>query len=109
MSASTSKSTSDPFPVKLLADDTRRQCSKEQDFAEEIKKATDGAGVDVIVDFVGQGYFAQNLSSAAKDGRMVMLGLLSGAKTSGPVDLSQLLYKRMRIEGTVSASDYRAD
>lgn len=57
----------------------------------------------MIVDFVGQGYFQQNLASAAKDGRMVMLGLLSGAKTAGPVDLSQLLYKRMRIEGTVSA------
>ena len=80
------------------------RCSKEQDFAEEIKKATDGQGVDVIIDFVGQGYFAQNLSSAAKDGRMVMLGLLSGAKTAGPVDLSQLLYKRMRIEGTVSTA-----
>ena len=92
-----------PF-YRHKAESVPNRCSKEQDFAEEIKKATDGQGVDVIIDFVGQGYFAQNLSSAAKDGRMVMLGLLSGAKTAGPVDLSQLLYKRMRIEGTVSTA-----
>ena len=38
---------------------------------------------------------------AAKDARMVILGLLSGVKTAGPVDLGPILFKRMRIEGTV--------
>jgi hypothetical protein len=33
---------------------------------------------------------------------MVMLGLLSGPKTKDPLDLSQLLYKRLRIEGAFS-------
>lgn len=32
---------------------------------------------------------------------MVMLGLLSGGKVEGGLDLSTILYKRMRIEGTV--------
>lgn len=54
---------------------------KTEDFAEEIKKATDGKGVDVIVDFIGQGYFVRNVSSLALDGRMVLLGVLSGAYT----------------------------
>lgn len=40
-------------------------------------------------------------AGAARDGRMVMLGLLSGPKTQNPVDLSMLLFKRLRIEGTV--------
>lgn len=30
---------------------------------------------------------------------MVLLGLMGGAKTDEPLDLSQLLYKRLRIEG----------
>lgn len=30
---------------------------KTQDFVEEVKKATDGKGVDVVIDFIGGGYF----------------------------------------------------
>jgi NADPH:quinone reductase-like Zn-dependent oxidoreductase len=52
---------------------------KTQDFAAEVKKNTGGKGVDVIVDFVGQSHFLKNIESLAVDGRMTMLGLLSGA------------------------------
>lgn len=41
---------------------------------------------------------------AARDAHMVMLGLLSGGKIEGGFDLSTILYKRMRIEGTVSVA-----
>lgn len=84
---------------------------KEQDFAEEVRKATDGKGVDVIIDFVGQSYFKQNVASAARDGRMVMLGLLSGGKLDG-VELGPILFKRLRIEGTTLRSrttEYQTD
>lgn len=33
-----------------------------------------------------------------------LIGLLSGTTTAKPVDLSQLLYKRIRIEGTTLRS-----
>lgn len=59
--------------------------------------------MDVIIDFIGASYFKQNVASAARDGRMVMLGLLSGGKLEG-VELGPILFKRLRIEGTVSAS-----
>jgi NADPH:quinone reductase-like Zn-dependent oxidoreductase len=52
---------------------------KTQDFAAEVKKTTGGKGVDVIIDVVGQSHFAKNIDSLAVDGRMTMLGLLSGA------------------------------
>jgi NADPH:quinone reductase-like Zn-dependent oxidoreductase len=51
---------------------------KTQDFASEVKKITDQKGVDVIIDPVGQSHFAPNLDSLALDGRMTLLGLLSG-------------------------------
>lgn len=51
---------------------------RKQDFAEEVKNATDGKGADVVVDFVGQSHFMKNLDSMAVDGRMTILALLSG-------------------------------
>ncbi|MCQ6483097.1 zinc-binding dehydrogenase, partial [Vibrio parahaemolyticus] len=76
---------------------------KEQDWAEEIKKVTGGKGVDLIIDFVGADYFQKNLDSAARDGRIVLLGLMSGSKLHD-VDIGQLLFKRLRIEGSTLRS-----
>ncbi|KAL7340313.1 hypothetical protein BJY59DRAFT_650236 [Rhodotorula toruloides] len=77
---------------------------KTQDFPTEVLKLTQDSGVDVLVDFIGASYWEKNLKSLARDGRMVMLGLMGGAKTEGPTDLSQILYKRVRIEGTTLRS-----
>ena len=51
---------------------------KTQDFAAEVKKTTAGKGVDVIIDFVGRSHWHKNIDALAVDGRMTMLGLLSG-------------------------------
>ncbi|KAH6899836.1 hypothetical protein B0T10DRAFT_7257 [Thelonectria olida] len=76
---------------------------KTQDWAEEIKKATGGKGVDYIVDFVGGNYFQNNLNVAARDGRIVLLGTLSGGKVPD-ANIEQILYKRLRIEGSTLRS-----
>ncbi|KAL7754196.1 hypothetical protein RI367_000177 [Sorochytrium milnesiophthora] len=60
---------------------------------------TGAQGVDVVVDFIGAGYFADNLHVLATDGRMVHLALMGGAKVDA-LDLSQVLRKRLRIEGS---------
>lgn len=57
----------------------------------------------MIVDFVGANYWTNNIGSLAKDGRMVMLGLLSGAEVP-KFSLAPILYKRLRIEGTTLRS-----
>src|SRR4051812_22344106 len=51
-----------------------------QDWVSEVKKATEGKGVDIIVDFIGGPYFQQNLEAIAKDGVIVALGLMGGTK-----------------------------
>lgn len=76
---------------------------KEQDWSQEILKLTGGKGVDVVIDFVGANYLQQNLNVAARDGRIVLLGLMSGAKVSD-LDIKFLLYKRLRIEGSTLRS-----
>ena len=72
---------------------------KMQDFAEEVRKRTDGAGVDVILDVVGAGYWQRNVASLATGGRMVLIALMGGATTE--VDLSALMRRRLQIFGSV--------
>ncbi|KAG7088784.1 hypothetical protein E1B28_012750 [Marasmius oreades] len=84
---------------------------KTQNFATEVEAITNGNGVDVVVDFVGQSHWQQNIDSLARDGRMVMLGMLSGTKVP-EFDLKDMLYKRLRIQGSTLRSrslDYQAD
>ncbi|KAF9894015.1 hypothetical protein FE257_008987 [Aspergillus nanangensis] len=75
-----------------------------QDWAAELLKATDGKGVNVIVDYIGAGYFAQNLSAAAMDGHIVNLAFMGGIKLPEGVDISPFLRKRIRFEGSTLRS-----
>ncbi|MFQ6616228.1 MAG: quinone oxidoreductase [Fidelibacterota bacterium] len=52
----------------------------EQDFEKETKRLTDGMGVDVVYDSVGQTTFDKSLNSLAPRGYMVLYG-----QSSGPV------------------------
>jgi len=76
---------------------------KTQDFAEEIDKATNGDGVDLVIDFVGKDYWARNIKVLKRDGRMVLLATLSGNKIP-ELDLGQIIGKRLRIEGSTLRS-----
>lgn len=73
---------------------------REVDWAQELDKVTHGKGVDIIIDFVGQGYFQQNLNSTSLDGRIVIVGLLSGNKTAEGIDLTPFAKRRLRVEGS---------
>ncbi len=70
-----------------------------QSFVTAIKAATDGRGVDVIIDLVGAAYFEANLAALAPKGRLVLVGTPSGAKTT--LDIATVMGKRLTIVGTV--------
>ncbi|MDX1665035.1 MAG: NAD(P)H-quinone oxidoreductase [Candidatus Promineifilaceae bacterium] len=70
----------------------------EQDFAESVRAITGGDGVDLILDPVGANYFERNLALLRPGGRLVQIGLLSGAQAE--IDLSQVLGKSIRIIGS---------
>ena len=53
---------------------------KTADFAEEIKKITDGKGVNVILDMVAGSYVAREVGCLADDGRMVIIAVQGGTK-----------------------------
>jgi len=71
---------------------------KEQDFSEVIKDVTSGAGVDVLIDFIGAPYWDKNIASLAVLGRLVEVGLMGGTKME--VDLRPLMAKRLQVCGT---------
>ena len=50
----------------------------EQDFAEEIKKATDGKGLQAVYDAVGETTFEQSINCLGRRGHMVLYGQASG-------------------------------
>ena len=70
----------------------------EQDFAQVVKDQTNGAGVNVILDVIGQPYWDRNLEALSLWGRMVLVGLMGGGKAE--VNLGALMPKRLRVHGT---------
>jgi NADPH2:quinone reductase len=71
---------------------------KSEDFVEVVKAATNGKGVDVIIDMVAGDYVGREISCLADDGRLVIIALLGGA--SGKVDFGQILRRRLTITGS---------
>ena len=70
----------------------------EENFADAVAKWTDNNGVQVILDPVGANYLEDNMKSLTLEGRLVMIGLMGGAKTS--INLGLLMMKRLRIIGS---------
>lgn len=71
---------------------------KQKSFAERVQQATNGAGVNLILDFVGAPYWADNLASLAIYGRLMLIGFLGGAKAD--LDISPILGKSLAVRGT---------
>ncbi|MCL6297239.1 NAD(P)H-quinone oxidoreductase [Streptomyces kronopolitis] len=70
---------------------------REQDFVQEIRKATDGAGADVILDIIGAKYLQRNVKALAVSGRLAVIGLQGGVKAE--LNLAALMAKRAAITG----------
>jgi putative PIG3 family NAD(P)H quinone oxidoreductase len=82
---------------------------RSEDFAERLPELAE-ANADVVLDFIGAGYFAQNLAVLARDGRLVVLGLMGGA-VADEAHLGHVLRKRLTIIGSTLRSrsdDYKA-
>lgn len=68
---------------------------RSDDWVEVAKRATGGRGVDVVLDSIGGAYLDGNLRALADDGRLVLIGLMGGAKAEIP--LGALLSRRLSV------------
>jgi putative PIG3 family NAD(P)H quinone oxidoreductase len=75
---------------------------KAQDFAEAVRSATDKRGVDVILDHIGGRYLALNLAALAVGGRLVIIGLMGGAKAE--INLGHSLPVKRHVRKVLNAS-----
>ncbi len=69
-----------------------------QDFAEEARRLTGGAGVNVILDMVGGDYVAREVECLAEDGRLVIIAVQGGTKAGFNAGL--VLRRRLHITGS---------
>ena len=71
---------------------------KAEDFVATVRAATQGRGVDVILDIVGGDYVPRNIECLALNGRLVQIGLIGGSRAQ--VDLRAVLQKRLTLTGS---------
>ena len=68
------------------------------DWAAAVQEATEGRGVDVLLDNMGAKYLEANVASLARNGRLIVIGMQGGRK--GTLDLSALLSKNALVTAT---------
>ncbi|MFN7725014.1 MAG: NAD(P)H-quinone oxidoreductase [Rubrivivax sp.] len=69
-----------------------------QDFAAEVKRLTNGRGVDVVLDMVAGDYIGREIDCLADDGRLALIAVQGGVKSS--FDSGLVLRKRLAITGS---------
>ena len=71
---------------------------REEDFVSVVKEATEGKGVDLILDMVGGDYIPRNVSCMAMEGRLVQIAFLGGPKATA--NFAKLMMKRLVHTGS---------
>lgn len=72
--------------------------TRKPDFHDAVMKATDGKGVNLVVNNVGGTVFAECVRSMAYEGRLATVGYLDGSMKS-EIDLEALHSKRLKLFG----------
>ncbi len=82
--------------------------STDADVVEEVRTLTDGHGVDVVVEHVGEATWKTSLQAARKGGRIVVCGATSGPNP--PANLHRVFWKQLSILGSTMGTreDFRA-
>lgn len=72
---------------------------RQESFVEVVLARTEGRGANVILDIMGAAYFADNLATLARDGRLLLIGFLGGG-VADHVDLRTIMAKRAVVTGS---------
>ncbi len=71
---------------------------READYVKAVQDATEGRGVDLILDMVGGEYIPRNINALALEGRLVMIAFLAGPKSD--LNFTQVMMKRLTVTGS---------
>jgi len=81
---------------------TRAINYRKEDFAAAVRTATEGAGVNVILDMVGGDYVPREISALADYGRLVLIAALGGRMAN--FDIYEVMKRRLNITGSTLRS-----
>lgn len=101
--------------VALAQDDAKAELARRQGadivltstpetLRDDLLAATDGAGVDVVLEMLGGDFLTQIIRATAWEGRIVIVGFASGGQN--PIKPGHILVKSISIVG-LQSSDYR--
>jgi NADPH2:quinone reductase len=76
-------------------------------FRDEVRRLTDGSGVDVVVDPVGGQRFTDSLRCLAREGRLLVLGFTG--REIPTVKVNRLLLTNTTVMGVASAEFWRSE
>jgi NADPH2:quinone reductase len=71
---------------------------KTEDFVAEVRRITEGRGVDVILDMVAGSYVAREIECLADDGRLAIIAVQGGIKAE--INAGLVLRRRLSIYGS---------
>jgi NADPH:quinone reductase len=71
---------------------------KTQDFVAEVKRLTEGRGVNIVVDMVAGAYVPRNLDCLAEDGRHVTIAVQGGM--SAEINMLKVMSRRLTLTGS---------
>jgi NADPH2:quinone reductase len=71
---------------------------KTHDFQLEVKRLTDGQGVNVILDMVAGSYVAKEIECLSEDGRLVIIAVQGGVKSE--INAGLVLRRRLTVTGS---------
>jgi NADPH:quinone reductase len=69
-----------------------------EDFVARTLELTGGEGVDVVLDIVGAAYLERNMRVLRRDGRLVLVGFMSGSRAE--INLLAVMTRRLRLTGS---------
>jgi NADPH:quinone reductase-like Zn-dependent oxidoreductase len=78
-----------------------------ENFADSVREATDGRGVDVVVDHVGKETWRDSLASLAKGGRLVTCGATTGGDAT--TDVNRIFWNQLDVLGSTMATRGEVD
>jgi len=74
-------------------------CVEGASLPQQVREATNGRGVDLVVDLVSGSQLASHLAALREGGRLVLVGAVAGGKAE--LELSPILRRRLRLVGSV--------
>lgn len=80
---------------------------EETPFHREVRERTDGRGVDVVVDHVGEETWERSLKSLAKGGRLLTCGATTGPHAE--TNINRVFWNQLSIVGSTMATPGEAD